>query len=60
MTAKEALEIVYDLAEQNCLDIGDCDENLVGCAKSQDEALAIIADIIKKVDWQFFEGIQWT
>ena len=48
MTAKEALEIVYDLAEQNCVDENDFD------------ALAIVADMIKKVDWQFVEGIQWT
>lgn len=55
MTYKEAVEIVYDLAKQNCLDIDDCngDENLISQAKSQDDALSGVADMLENIDWQF-------
>ena len=39
MTVKEALETIYNLAEQNCVDEDDF------------EALAIIADMIERIDW---------
>ena len=49
MTYKEAVEIVYDLAKQNCLDIDD----LVEQSKLQDDALSCVADMLENIDWQF-------
>ena len=39
MTVKEALEIIYNLAEQNCVNEDDF------------EALAIISDMIERIEW---------
>ncbi len=45
MDVKEALQIVYDLADQNALDIDTCGAELREEAEKQAEALRVVHDM---------------